>query len=191
MDAVAKALSLAALVLLAPALAGAEPKIPYIPGLKIVTAVNQQDGDYESVKTVESIDAISASLRIVADRPVPNPCPTCQKTRRLNCHRTVFRADTDFAHAYAPMYRGGADEKFAGWTALGTSAAVLRELASQGATRFVWTEFVPLNAKAQQRAELKKLFGRSDEGTLKLVERTTLSVLVNGTRVDLPGLRAR
>src|SRR5438132_2430122 len=35
----------------------ASPTIPLCPGLTIVTAVSQQDGDYESIKTVQSVTA--------------------------------------------------------------------------------------------------------------------------------------
>jgi outer membrane protein OmpA-like peptidoglycan-associated protein len=177
------------LVILAPALVGAE-RIPYIPGLKIVTAVSQ-DGDYESVKTIESVDAVATSLRYNTDKPVTNPCPTCAKALHVISHRTIFRADSDYSHAYAPVFHGGVSETFPGYTAIGTSSEVVRELESAGATRFAWTEFVATTPRAQKRAELKKLLGRSDDGTLTLVARTTVSVLVNGARVDLPALRAR
>lgn len=36
---------------LAPAFAGADA-IPYVAGLKIVTSAHEEDGDYESVKTI-------------------------------------------------------------------------------------------------------------------------------------------
>jgi outer membrane protein OmpA-like peptidoglycan-associated protein len=165
-------------------------KIPYIEGLKVVTAVSQ-DGDYESVKLLEGFDGDAARLRVSTDRPVKNPCPTCARSLRFVSHRTVLRADLDSARGYAPMFRGNADEKFPGYTAIGASCAVLRELETEGEARFAWTEFVPTSERALRRAELKKAIGRSDEGTLRRVEKTSMSVLVNGERVDLPALRAR
>ena len=41
----------------------APPTIPLCPGLTIVTAVNQQNGDYESIKTIESVTDADVRLK--------------------------------------------------------------------------------------------------------------------------------
>lgn len=48
----------------------ASSKIPLCPGLQIVTAVNQPDGDYESIKTVESVSDAGVRIKYSSERMV-------------------------------------------------------------------------------------------------------------------------
>src|SRR5687768_18091702 len=48
----------------------AAPKIPLCPGLTIVTAINQPDGDYESIKTIESVSDEAVRLKYSSERLV-------------------------------------------------------------------------------------------------------------------------
>ena len=61
------------LVLIAVRLSGANARdghIPLCPGLTIVTAINQPEGDYESIKTIESVDSTAIRLKYSTERAV-------------------------------------------------------------------------------------------------------------------------
>jgi hypothetical protein len=47
-----------------------QPSIPLCPGLTIVTAVNGSTGDYESIKTIESMDTKEVHLKYSAESTV-------------------------------------------------------------------------------------------------------------------------
>lgn len=70
------------------------PRIPLCPGLQIVTAVSQPNGDYESIKTIESVDGATVRLKYAAEYPVTDflaseDSPTGQGT-------AIQRATTTF-----------------------------------------------------------------------------------------------
>src|SRR5690242_809329 len=77
------------------------PKIPLRAGLTVVTAINQEDGDYESIKQVQTIDDQLLVMRFTCDRhpdfvgdpPVPAPPPPA-------VIRKIRRADLKNAHTY-------------------------------------------------------------------------------------------
>src|SRR5579864_9508595 len=75
--------------------------IPLCPGLTIVTAVHQQYGDYESIKTIEAVDAREVRLKyssesMSADAFASGP----PKLKQLVMHRTVLTEDLSAAHSY-------------------------------------------------------------------------------------------
>jgi outer membrane protein OmpA-like peptidoglycan-associated protein len=192
-------LVLVAASLLAPLARADGPLVPLVPGLTIVTAVHTDVGDYESLKTIESVDDNAVKVRLTGDLPVAHPCPTCPKSMRLSGARVILRDDLEHAHAYAPLFHARVTETFNGFTALGTSREVLGELMASGSSKFSW-RFVVLGGKfAELQGSLGKLrnLGNKgaapdpDEKVLHKVDTPAVSVLVNGQRVDLPGVRAR
>jgi outer membrane protein OmpA-like peptidoglycan-associated protein len=123
------------------ALAGAAaqtppPKIPLCPGLTIVTAVNQFNGDYESIKTIESATDTAARLkysseRMVTDLLLGGP----PKLEKLTLYRVVRRVDLQSATLYEQQFSSELPETIPETTAIGTSAAVLSELKTKGQTK--------------------------------------------------------
>jgi len=74
-----------------------KPAIPLCPGLTIVTAV-ASNGDYESIKTIESIDGGKVRLKYSSESSLPwwsTPHPELQK---MTTHRTMLTADLQAAH---------------------------------------------------------------------------------------------
>src|SRR6202022_1861117 len=88
------------------AIASAEPapRIPLVPGLTVVTAISDRQGDYESIKRIESANFGSLRLRYSGDLPKPHdlldagddsqPRPTVSYTVR----RTILRKDLVDSH---------------------------------------------------------------------------------------------
>jgi hypothetical protein len=107
-------------------LAAAEPavRVPLQPGLTIVTALTDREGDYESIKTVEAVTPDAVKLAYSADIPAPAGSAG-GKARKVNTRRTVRREDLRTAHEYMQVFNPSSPETIAGTTAVGASTAVL------------------------------------------------------------------
>jgi hypothetical protein len=101
--------------------------VPLCKGLTIVTAIDDPKGDYESIKRVTDVTAATVHLTVNGDRPTP------LGVRKINVQRTVSREDLKTATFYLHIFYPGAPVSVPGSTALGTSAAVLAALKTQGA----------------------------------------------------------
>ena len=108
----------------------AAPNVPLQPGLRIVTALSDREGDYESIKTVEAVTADAVTLGYSADVPAGGG----GKARTVNTRRIVKREDLRSAHEYMQIFNPAAPDTFAGTTAVGASTAVLNELKTKGRT---------------------------------------------------------
>jgi hypothetical protein len=88
-----------------PVQASAAPKIPLCPGLTIVTAINQPDGDYESIKTIESVSDEAVRLKYSSERMVSDwlsgDPPGLKKT---TVYRRVRREDLKTAKLYQQQF---------------------------------------------------------------------------------------
>jgi outer membrane protein OmpA-like peptidoglycan-associated protein len=119
---------LAALVALTPVVASAV-KIPLVKDLKITGAASERQGDYESQIVVESIDP-DGTLHLSTSADLPDadggPPHTIQVTR------IVHAEDLSTGREYRYIFSTAGQEDFPGSTSLGTSAAVLSDLASKG-----------------------------------------------------------
>ena len=184
-----------------------KPKIPLCPGLTVVTAIASQ-GDYESIKTIESVDAKQVRLKYSSETTLPwwevpparRNCeantPGCAITTFVT-HRSVLTADLESAHKYDQIFvtDKNSPETAPGTTAIGTSAAVLRELKDKGESEidlcagaddapmmddqrklhpvpggcFAWRSPMPIRRVGNQPARIR--------------------VLVDGTLVDLPAVQ--
>ncbi len=175
--------------------APAELSFPICPGLTVVTAVAQPQGDYESIKTIEAVDSKQIRLKYSTELMPPwwsNPHPQLQ---HIVTHRTFSFADLESTHRYNHIFTaGGKLPDTAGATAIGTSAEVLKELKTTGETE------INLCGDTRQSITpdgqvLPSIGGCSSYNpmTLKRVENepVRLRVLMNGTPVDLPAVHAR
>src|SRR5437762_13697266 len=74
------------------------PKIPLCPGLTIVTAMARPEGDYESIKTIGSVDPAAVNMRYsmehVQRELIGHPL------QRIKVARTIHRADLRSADRY-------------------------------------------------------------------------------------------
>jgi outer membrane protein OmpA-like peptidoglycan-associated protein len=143
------------------------PKIPVTKGLQVTNAIENPRGDYESLLTIEMIDA--EGLHIVFSGPrVTTPV-----------RRTVRPVDLESARHYQLRFGLEYPEVVPNSTALGTSKLVLSELKTRGEAEFSCCLLQDIN-------------GQHLAGTLKRVGSKTvpISVLVNDQRVALPTIHA-
>jgi len=175
--------------------APAEPIVPICPGLTVVTAIAQPEGDYESIKTIETIDSKEVRLKYSAEVMPPwwsTPHPQLQ---RVVTHRTFSFADLESTHRYNHIFvAGGKLPEGAGATAIGTSAEVLKELKATGETEIsLCTD--TRQALTPDGQVLPSIAGCSSYSPMNLKrvenEPVRLRVLINGTPADLPALHAR
>jgi outer membrane protein OmpA-like peptidoglycan-associated protein len=170
----------------------AAPRIPLCAGLTVVTAISQKDGDYESIKSVESVDARSVHIKYSSERMVSDIFSTePPHLERTAVHRKVLVADLAGAKAWMQQFNGDLAEEIPGTTAIGTSAAVLNALKTRGEIEFgVYQAIVgkpsmsrgthPNVYDYQTNARIRRLAGPP----------ATASVIVNDQRVELPVVRA-
>ena len=103
--------------------------IPLIPGLTLIHAVSERQGDYESTLNVVDLDA-DGVLHLTASTDLPDPAGG--KPKPVSFNRDVSSNDRGQARTYKYMFSTGAEE-YPGTTAMGTSAAVIKDLRAGGA----------------------------------------------------------
>jgi outer membrane protein OmpA-like peptidoglycan-associated protein len=173
--------------------------IPLCPGLTIVTAVSQPQGDYESIKRIESVT--TEGIRIKYSSYMPDPC--CEYSgHRLDppwvpfvVYRIVRHVDLQSSTAYLQQFASkGVPETVKGTTALGISTRSFRDLRDKGSTPL--TIYMPFHPKFGIKDDGTPLFFGVDPrmaGELARVDPApvTLPVLVNDRMTTLPALGAR
>lgn len=168
------------------------PEIPLCTGLRIVTAISQSDGDYESIKTVESADASGlrikyASERMYADILSSDP-PVLQKT---TVYRQVLRPDLGTAKLYLQQFSPLIPEAIPETTALGTSRAVLEALKKTGEAEL--GIFIAYSSEASiDRNTHPNVYDNQMVARVRRVGEATVEVpvIVNDEAVMLPTVHA-
>lgn len=205
MRTIIRAAALAALPLVAAA-AETPARVPLRPGVTIVTALSDREGDYESIKTIEAVTVDAVKLVYSAD--VPSPAGSGGGARKVNTRRTVRRDDLKSAHEYMQIFSPASPETIAGTTAIGASAAVLNDLKTKGQASFTFQTpgrqpsadkiLAALTGGGDKHAKSleevgKQLDASKASGTLVRVEPAAVPfpVLVNGRRTTLPAIHAR
>ena len=107
-------------------------RIPLCAGLTIVTAISQMGGDYESIKTIESVTDQEVRLRYSSERMVQDLMDNEPKLQRATVSRTVLTRDMANANLYQQQFYDQLPDPIPGTTAIGTSTAVLNELKTKG-----------------------------------------------------------
>jgi outer membrane protein OmpA-like peptidoglycan-associated protein len=109
------------------------PNIPLCPGLTIVTAVHQQNGDYESIKTIEQVGPKEVRMKYSAEGMSGDMLGLEEpKLKKTLLHRTILVSDLQSANAYEQKFLENSDEKIPKTTAIGVSSAILQALKSKG-----------------------------------------------------------
>jgi outer membrane protein OmpA-like peptidoglycan-associated protein len=167
------------------------PKIPLCPGLTIVTAVNQVDGDYESIKTIESVTDSAVRMKYSAERLVFDFLSADPPgLKKFTTYRTVRPQDLKSALVYEQVFAEKSPETIPETTAIGTSSAVLEALKSKGQTEFGITNSYGLDLGVDRNVR-PNLYDYHMTTTIKRKGQTVpMSVLVNDVRVDLPSIQA-
>lgn len=188
---------------LAVAAAGAAT-VPLQPGLTIVTALSDREGDYESIKTIEAVTADAVTLGYSADVPGGGG----GLVRKVNTRRIVRREDLRSAHEYMQIFNPAASDTFTGTTAIGASTAVLNELKTKGRTAFTFQTpgrqpsvdriLGALTGGGANDAKSlddigKRLDASKATGILERVEPAAVPfpVILNGRRTTVPAIHGR
>jgi outer membrane protein OmpA-like peptidoglycan-associated protein len=169
-------------------------RVPLCLGLTIVTSINQPEGDYESIKTIESIDASGIRLKYTTER-VERDQPG-HPIRKLNVSRVIRADDLRRANLYLQVFSTTTPVEVPGTTAIGTSSAVLSALKSTGAAELGMFDLPnSLPADPPYSADPKKhpnIFDHQVPFTLRRVESgpVMVSLIVNGVKTELPAIHA-
>ena len=176
------------------ALAAPQPaSIPLCSGLTIVTAVAQQDGDYESIKTIESASDSMVRLKYSVERTVSDfllsKPPQLVKSTLF---RTVRRSDLQNASLYLQQFSTELPETVPDTTAIGTSAAVLNALKTKGEAKLgIFIAFTQTKPSID-RGVHPNVYDNQMIATVTRVGKTTVSlpVIVNDVPTMLPAIQA-
>lgn len=172
--------------------ASASSQIPLCPGLTIVTAVHQTHGDYESIKTIESVGPKEVRLKYSAETPDSDDLsPNFGQTVRTTVYRKLLSEDLESASLYLQVFVPHSDELIPGTTSLGTSTAVLRALKMTGEGQLSFSlapQVQPLRADREIRPHAYDYF---IAGKLKRMGSVKVPVIVNDRSVELTAVHAR
>jgi outer membrane protein OmpA-like peptidoglycan-associated protein len=165
--------------------------IPLCPGLTIVTAITQTEGDYESIKTIEKTDDDGIRLKYSNERPVQDRPDGPSKIRRMSVARVVRNADLDGAHLYLQQYQNNAPVTVPGTTAIGVSSAVLSALKTRGEAELGVFDLPPSPLSADPDNH-PSIFDYRLVTTIRRAEETPvmLALTVNGEKAELPAIHA-
>jgi outer membrane protein OmpA-like peptidoglycan-associated protein len=170
----------------------AAPVIPLCQGLTVVTAVNQPNGDYESIKTVESIDADRVRLKYSNEAYSEDFLTGEGGLRKTIIKRGILKKDLRTSNMYQQVFLTESDEVIPETTSIGVSAAVLKALKTKGETEFAISGAYPgvhLTADPQKEQTTAKDY--MQWMTLKRTGTAKVPVLVNDRRVELPAIVAQ
>ena len=167
------------------------PVVPLCPGLTIVTAISQTDGDYESIKTIESVDQTSARLKYASERPMQDAPGGPTKIRRMLVNRIMSGDDLTASRAYLQQFQTSAPASVPGTTAIGVSAAVLKDLKTKGEAELSIFDLPasPLSADPENHPSI---FDYKYTAKIRRVEEAPvmLELIVNGEKKQLPTVHA-
>lgn len=183
------ALGLASTVILRAAVhreMSAAATVPLCPGLTIVTAISEPAGDYETIKTLQSVDAQGVSLKVSGQRKVRSAL------RNFTILRTVLPEDLKTATLYVHYFHTEAPIRIPGGTALGVSTAVLRALKANVVVELGLVEGVNSALPADRRAH-PNVYDYRLPFKIRRAEAADvpIPVVVNGNKVELPAVHAR
>jgi hypothetical protein len=110
----------------------ASAKVPLCRGLTVVSAINRPEGDYESIKTIESVDAGGVRLKYSTERVARDLAG--HPIQKLNVVRSIRTVDLQRANRYLQEFGPITPAEVPGTTTIGTPTAVLSALKSTGRT---------------------------------------------------------
>jgi outer membrane protein OmpA-like peptidoglycan-associated protein len=170
-------------------------KIPLCPGLTVVTAISQPEGDYESIKTVESMDANTVRLKYSTEQPPERLAGGGSRIRKLTLSRVVRISDLANGKLYEQIFGTNIPAEMPGTTAIGTSRAVLTAVKTQGEAELGVFNIPPASIGSSykissDRKQHPNVFDYTETYKLRRVERTAVKipVIVNEARTELPAI---
>jgi outer membrane protein OmpA-like peptidoglycan-associated protein len=171
--------------------AAAAPQIPLCPGLTIVTAVNQPTGDYESIKTIQSVGPKEMRLRYSSEAMnMDSLSTTAGQIVNTTIYRKVLVQDQRSSILYQQVFAPDSDELIPGTTSLGTSTEVLRALKTKGEAALSISLVPPGQPLKADRRIRPHAYDFFMAGSLKRVGTMKVPVLVNERPVQLTAIHA-
>jgi outer membrane protein OmpA-like peptidoglycan-associated protein len=173
--------------------ARAADTIPLCTGLTVVTAVSQPGGDYESIKTIQTISDTEVRLKYSAEMRYSDIFSSSgPELKTVNFGRTMLVKDLQSATDYQQVYLEKSVEEIPGTTAIGTSTAVLQNLKSKGQSKFGFSVAYPELVLTTDPRKIPNYYSYLQHGVLQRVAGpATVSVIVNDVPVDLPVVHAQ
>jgi outer membrane protein OmpA-like peptidoglycan-associated protein len=163
----------------------AASQIPLCPGLTIVTAINQPDGDYESIKTIQGVTDKEVSLKYSTERKENGIITT------MTTLRTILREDLRNATLYQHHFANRGAVTIPGTTAIGTSAAVLHALKTKGEAELGIFDPIALGVPVDRNAHPNTYEFQMVEKIQRVSAGPVMIPLtVNGEKVQLPAIQA-
>jgi outer membrane protein OmpA-like peptidoglycan-associated protein len=166
--------------------------IPLCAGLTVVTAVSQSDGDYESIKTIETVGPNEVGLKYSSEAMLQDALTSGPpKLTKTLVHRRVLTSDLKSASLYEQIFYEHMPDQVPGTTAIGTSSSVLNALRSRQASDF--GIFIAMTGEVSgARDKHPDIFDFQMLGRLTRVEPADVMVpvTVNGMLVQLPAIHA-
>lgn len=169
-------------------------RVPLCDGLTIVTAISRPEGDYESIKTIESVESGVVRLKYSTERVARELAG--HPVQKFNVVRSVRTVDLQRADRYLQEFGPITPPEVPGTTAIGTSRAVLTALKSAGQTKLtmfdlpagLWSE-PPYSADPGKHPSV---FDHELLFTLHRVEAAPVAITltVNGEKTELPAIHA-
>ena len=99
-------------------------------GMLVVTAIEDPEGDYESMKQIQAIDADGITLTYHGAKPTQNG------QARADGTRLVLTQDLNKSHDYAQLFGMNQPRSLPGTTAISASKELLAELTQKGSSEF-------------------------------------------------------
>jgi outer membrane protein OmpA-like peptidoglycan-associated protein len=164
----------------------ADATIPLCPGLTIVTAVNQPEGDYESIKTIQAVTPTEVTLKY-SNETVENRVIT-----KFTATRTMLRKDLGAATLYQHRFSNRGAVTIPGTTSIGTSTAVLRALKARGEAQLGIFEATALWTPVDRNAH-PNMYDYQMVETLRRAgaQPVMIPLTVNDAKVQLPAIEAK
>ena len=168
--------------------------IPLVKGLMVSGAQASDKGDREQMRKIEQVAQAGATM--VVEWDTPSSTPGKPPDRKVSS-RLVDKADLATSHRFMIYYEIGKMEHYPGSTGWGTSAEVISQLRTAGASELLVeanpdpmmtmytltatkTELVGWNGHPLNKCALHRV-GTTD---------VAMPMLVNGARVELPAIQA-
>lgn len=164
--------------------------IPLCPGLTVVTAVNQSDGDYESIKRVMNIDAKAITIAYGSERTVIDDLTNVAGLQTTRVSHDVRVADQAGADMYLIEWMNDLPKVVPGTTSLGPSHSVLTALKTKGSADLTLVRYLLPGATLDPSKREYIFNGKTVFHLVRDPKPASVSILVNGKPSLLSAVRA-
>jgi outer membrane protein OmpA-like peptidoglycan-associated protein len=165
-------------------------RVPLCSSLTIVTAITQPLGDYESIKTITSVDNSGVHLKYSNEQP-PLNVGGGLLAQKLLLNRSIRQSDLRTSKLYLQWFGTNIPTEVPGTTAIGTSSTVLSALKSKGEGELGMFDIPPARPGGEKLTPSDVL---QDYEIYKLhrVESAPVMVpvLLNDVKTELPAIHA-